>query len=834
MFATLAHAQGMMAPSVGTPRITYVQPVGGQAGTTFELRVIGQDLANVEGLHFNFPGVKVEVAGSETAPIDKKETKKQPPKQPVTMLAQTFKVTLPANAPLGIQDVRIVTNAGISNPRAFVISDRKEYTEQEPNNDVKDAQRIDLNSGVSSMVSTPTDVDYFVFSGKKGQRVICSCLTTAVDSKLPAEVKVYSASGLYLGGNVGYSKNDALVDVTLPEDGDCHVRVCGFTYTLGGSDYFYHLTVSTAPWIDAVFPSVVEPGKDTQVTFYGRNLPGGKIDPNVTVNERAIEKAVVTVKASADPRAVQRLAYTGHLQPISSMLDGFDHRLKNGGGTSNPAFMMYAAAPVVVDNGDNDDQDKAQQITVPCVIAGRIEKKGDRDWYAFAAKKGQVFHFEAFAERLDAPMDLYFQLRDDKGALITEQDDNTEILAPTFYTRSDDPAKYRFLAPADGNYQLMVTSRDAFTQFGPRHLYTVNITSDTPDFRLIAMPTSQLAPEANTLNQSGGTAFSVYVWRFGGFNDEITLSGQNLPPGVGVKPQVIAGNQKQALVVVHAESDAKAYAGGIQLVGTATVKGQKMVREVRAATISWAVAQANTPTITRMDRELVVAVRGKAAYSLIVGGQKINVQQGDKISIPVKLVPNDGFKTTVQVTAQGGPLGLVPQVLTLTPGQGGSATLDAKGGVPIPPGNYTIFLRGQTQPINLKQPAPKGTPPNIIQYSMPVSVTIVPKQLGKFTATPLNAKVSVGKEVEVTVRFARQYDLPLALKIEAILPPNAKGISAKDVTIKSGDDEAKMTFTIAPNAPINTQQVITLRATAMFNDTIPIVHETKVTLAIAK
>ena len=94
---------------------------------------------------------------------------------------------------------------------------------------------------------------------------------------------------------------------------------------------------------------------------------------------------------------------------------------KNASGQSNPFLMTYASAPVILDKGDNDEQAKAQQVPVPCVIAGRIEKKADRDWYAFSAKKGQVFNIEAFAERLGAPMDLFFQLRNAQGTLIVEQ-----------------------------------------------------------------------------------------------------------------------------------------------------------------------------------------------------------------------------------------------------------------------------------------------------------------------------------------------------------------------------------------------------------------------------
>ena len=382
----------------------------------------------------------------------------------------------------------------------------------------------------------------------------------------------------------------------------------------------------------------------------------------------------------------------------------------------------------------------------------------------------------------------------------------------------------------------MVTSRDANTLHGPRHLYTVRITPEEPDFRLVAMPLSLQTPEANTVNQGGGVAYNVYVWRLGGFNDDITLTGENLPPGVGIRPQRIGSGQKQAALVLHADDGAKGWTGAIKVVGTATVKGQKLTREVRSATISWPVAQPNTPTITRLDRELVIAVRDKAPYRLVLSADKFSVKQGEKISIPVKLIAGDTYKGAVQVSAIGGPSQLVPQTVSVTPGQGGTVTLDAKGNNPVPPGNYTIFLRGQTNPINPKnnQPQPKNAPPNLSQISMPVSVTVVPKSLAKVSAVPQATKVSVGKEVEVVVRVARLYDLPASFKVEAIIPPNVKGLSAKDVTIKADQDDAKLVFTAAPDATIGGNVSITLRFTAMFNDSIPIVDEAKMTLSVTK
>src|SRR5205085_1009741 len=122
-----------------------------------------------------------------------------------------------------------------------------------------------------------------------------------------------------------------------------------------------------------------------------------------------------------------------------------------------------------------------------------------------------------------------------------------------------------------------------------------------------------------------------------GFNSEVTLTGEDLPPGLSVRPQVIGSAQKQAVVVVNAGPDAAPYTGAIKLMGTASVNGKKLVREVRGATIVWPVPVPNILTVSRLDRELVIAVRDKAPYSLSPGAEKIVVVQGEKISIPVKM-----------------------------------------------------------------------------------------------------------------------------------------------------------------------------------------------------
>src|SRR5262249_52298051 len=260
------------------------------------------------------------------------------------------------------------------------------------------------NSTVNGTISASTDVDYFVFAGKQGQRVVVSCLASSIDSRLFAGLELYNKQGSLIAANREYQDKDAVLDATLPSDGDYYVRVFAFTYTQGSPEHFYRLTVSTAPWIDAVYPPVVEPGKKTDVTIYGRNLPGGKPDPSAVLDGHVLDKLFFAVEPPSDPAAHTQLRTTGYVPPRSSFLDGFELRLRNDVGTSNPYLLTYARAPVVLDNEANDTSESAQEVPVPCEIVGRIEKRGDRDCYRFTAKKGDVYGIEPFADRIGAPV----------------------------------------------------------------------------------------------------------------------------------------------------------------------------------------------------------------------------------------------------------------------------------------------------------------------------------------------------------------------------------------------------------------------------------------------
>src|SRR5262249_44632746 len=144
-----------------------------------------------------------------------------------------------------------------------------------------------------------------------------------------------------------------------------------------------------------------------------------------------------------DPARLLRMDFTGRVEPQMAFLDGFEFRVRNAVGVSNPFLLTYAQAPVDVDNEANDTLETAQEISVPCEIAGRIEKKRDRDWYVFSAKKGEIYNIEVLSHRLGSATDMRFVLRNLAAkADIIDSDDNPDMLNPKFFTRTDDPPVY--------------------------------------------------------------------------------------------------------------------------------------------------------------------------------------------------------------------------------------------------------------------------------------------------------------------------------------------------------------------------------------------------------
>jgi hypothetical protein len=820
-----------------SPRLYTVTPSGGQAGSVFELRFTGTDIEDPEAILFSVPGIKAEPIVPPPPPPPM-PNQPPPPKPSVT----SFKVTIPRQTPLGVHDIRIVNKWGISNPRAFVIGDLPETLEKEPNNDVDQAQRIALDSSVHGNLVNPTDVDYYVFSAKAGQRVVVSCLASSIDSRFQPGLELYDPSGRQIAFDRMYSGADALLDHTIAADGDYLVRVSEFTHTRGGPEHFYRLTISTAPWIDAIYPPVLEPGKSQNVVLYGRNLPGGVLDSDARIDGRPVEKLVVRIDAPTEPAIQQRLDFPGYQTPETALLDGFSYHIRNHVGASNHMLLTFARGAIVMDNEQNDTPEQAQPIAAPCDVAGRIEKKNDRDWYQFDAKKGEVWTIELFGQRLGSMTDAYVILRNPANKQdLADLDDSNESLHPfKFLTRTVDPPRHRFVAPADGKYQVMVSSREANASFGPRDIYCLRIAREQPDFRLFVLPADDYRPDSSQLRKNGEEFFHVLAWRLDGFAGPITISADHLPPGVSCQPAIVPPSLKQISLVLSADASAAPGVHEVKIKGTANVNGQPVVREARAAHILWPGQQGQPlPLASRLARAHLISIRDQAPYRVAASLDKLTVQQGDKANIKLTLTRHwPEFKAQIQAL----PIDVPPNLITVNNSQPmtiaadkneASAALEVKPN--LPPGIYTIVLRTFAQMPYSKDAAAKQKPNvNIVQPSTPITLTVLPKQVATLTLANPTVAAKIGAATEIVVKLARMHDYAGDFKVRMVLPEQAKGLAVEEAAVPAGAGEVKLVLKAdADAAPASLANVV-IRAVAQLPNNHQAIQEVKCNINVVK
>jgi hypothetical protein len=104
-------------------------------------------------------------------------------------------------------------------------------------------------------------------------------------------------------------------------------------------------------------------------------------------------------------------------------------------------------------------------IKLPLTINGRIFPREDIDLWAVHATKGQAIHCQIEARRLGSPLEAELDVLDAQGRTVTT----------ACHGMFDRDPWIRFIAPADGDYQVRV--RDAQNNGGQAYIYRLTLTS---------------------------------------------------------------------------------------------------------------------------------------------------------------------------------------------------------------------------------------------------------------------------------------------------------------------------------------------------------------------
>jgi hypothetical protein len=81
---------------------------------------------------------------------------------------------------------------------------------------------------------------------------------------------------------------------------------------------------------------------------------------------------------------------------------------------------------------------------------------------------------------------------------------------------------------------------------------------------------------------------------------------------------------------------------------------------------------------------------------------------------------------------------------------------------------------------------------------------------------------------------ARQYGYEGEFKVALVAPQNVPDVTAAEVVIPAGADEAKLVLMVPATANPGARAGLIVRATAMYNGNVPVVHDTPLAVNVVK
>ncbi len=686
-----------------SPRLDRIAPLGAAAGTSVEVEVQGADLEDVKSLRFDHPGFAAE---------------------PVPMKERLFKVTVAADVPAGTYDVRTVGRFGVSNPRLFAVSRGiVDVAEKEPNNDGAAAQVVQVNSAING-ISDGNDQDLFKVPLKKGQRVTFDCQAQRLDVQIDASLALLSLAGAQLASSGDYFGRDPFIDFVAPADGDYLVATSDLTFRGG---FPYRLVISDKPHVENAFPRAVQLGQSLELTLLGRNFGSAGKASAFTLGDLPLEEAKFPLPAPTDANDLSLFRFLEHptahsVQPSAATctVNGFQIRPGLGGQDSlNAIPLLLVDSPVTLEHEPNDKQDQPQAILLPAVVSGRFDAARDADWYEFQVAENGSYGLEVYCERLAGQADPYTVLVDDQGNRVQEFDDFGHRMGP-FDGHLRDPSGSLNLN-ANKKYRLLV--QDRYRRGGPRYQYVLSIRKPKPDFYLAAINPQNPSPAGLNLWRGGAAYLHLILHQRDGWNEPITITAEGLPPGVHAIPTSLF-SENQCGFVLWADESAAEFTGPIKLVATAKRGEETIRREVRPYTRVWNDGSGGGGS-SRPVRELTMAIREKAPFSMRFAAEQLQIEAGKKAQIKLavsRLNPDFKEKLTLLPLPLPGNIKITaPEILA----GGNEATIDIEIQPGTRPGTYTLALVGQGQVPYAKDPAAKDKPNLLVSLpSQPLTLIV--------------------------------------------------------------------------------------------------------------
>lgn len=503
-------ALAMLPAAADPPDALAIFPLGGQAGTTVDVRIGGMHL-------FDECPLALDAADGLVAPATIRRTERvwfEGPviPKPESQQAENYpsdyaaRFTIAADARPGTRWWRVSTSQGVTPSRRFVVGELPEVVEQEIDGTAIPVP-VTLPVTINGRIFPREDVDEWSFHAAAGEKIRCEVAAARLGSPLDSQLEILDAAGRRLAVGSDHFGADSLVVFTAPAAGDYRVRIFDAAYG-GLQTHVYRLTVSSRPHVTAVYPLGGRRGTTTSFTVAGINLPEG---PQVM--------------------AIPADAATDHAV-----------RFAAGAGQTDHVLLETGDAEELLEPEANDEPGDATPLPAAAAVAnGRIERAGDVDHWAFSGVKGVAVSLDLHAAFLDSPLDGVLTVIDPTGRQIATSDDRgSGSLDPRIFVTP----------PVDGRYVVRVADRSP-RRGGPHFAYRLHV-GPPPEaaFGLV------LPADAVTIDRGGTAKLKLSAWRGPGADGELSVVIDDLPAGVTVTGEKIPKGRDETTLSLAAAADA--------------------------------------------------------------------------------------------------------------------------------------------------------------------------------------------------------------------------------------------------------------------------------------
>lgn len=722
--AGLAVAIGLVAAVTARsapPQIKGTAPFGVQRGVVSEVTVQGANLSGHPVLIAPFDFV-VEPLDSPNA--DAANWK--------------LKLNIAAETPIGVYPIRVATDDGLSNPFLFSVGQLPQVREKEDNNTFGDAQAIPSPVVVEGE-SAGNDVDYFKFTGKKGQRIVVDAQCARIGSGVDPSIRLTTASRTYIASadDSPGLLTDARLTALLPEDTEYVIELSDSRYQ-GGGRAVYRLVVGPVPVADEVFPIGGRAGETV-----GVELRGG------TLTEMTVAAATLDPKPETNVfplRVIEK----------SSAPDSSDQ----------PALDVESLAPLAVSRLTElrepvDANAPDPHAAAPVALNGRLDPAGDVDRFVLAVTPGQKLRIKVEAAELSSALDGVLQVLGAKDAVLATADDTT---IPSRREKgrgpgivSPDPS-LNFTVPA-GLTEVTLSLRDLESRGGTGFPYRISVEPIVPSIEVM------LNESEVSLPRNGTVAVGVTIDRQD-YSGPITLTVANPPPGVTVRPGTIADGQTIGSFTLSASPEISFGIVNLEVTGEGKrADGPIVGRAIKSIVFA---QQATLPTNTVTQHGLAAAPAQPKPVTLDAPATPIEVVHGFGAAIPVKAVRASGADAALAVTMLPAPPGLaVPDVKIAEKAAEANVTINAAPEAPL--GATTIALIAKGKIAETDQTI--GIPAVTLNVVRPAAIEL---------AAP-EAEIKAGSTIEVKGKVVRKAPFKEAVSVKLEKLP--AGLKAEPVTV---------------------------------------------------